>query len=155
MEFWDLYHLHGGRVYNFLLRYLSNRDDAADLTGNIFLQAREKFSSLKNPDRAEAWLWAIARNLLKNYLRDRKPTTTLDETIEPVTTVPLNQNGHRVVKLKTALRRLDDAEREILLLREYQGMSYTELSTLLGGTVPAIKSRLFRARQHLKEAYFR
>ena len=154
MEFWDLYQQYGNRIYSYFLRYLGNREDAADLTGNVFLKAQESFGELREQNRAEAWLWAITRNTAKNFLRDRKELVPLEEGILQGQPSPFSENGHRVVRLKTALRRLSGDDREILILREYHAFTYEELAALLETSTAAVRSRLFRARQNLKSTYF-
>lgn len=154
MEFWDLYRMHGTRVYNFLLWQIGRRDDAEDLTGAIFLKARERFDSLCHPEKAEQWLWAIVRNAARNFLRDRKETVPLDDALEKMAPVTFSDNGHQIIRLKAALSRLSIVEREIIVLREYQGFSYAELAQLLQTTVAGVKSRLYRARENLRQKYF-
>ena len=151
-EFWDLYQRHSTQIYNYMLWFLGNRDDAEDLTSTVFLQARERFHSLRNPNKARQWLWTIARNSARNFLRDRKETVRLEHY--PELQAPFSENGHRIVRLKTALRELAGPDREIIILREYHGFSYAEMAELLETSIPSIKSRLFRARENLRRQYF-
>jgi len=152
MEFWDLYREHGTRIYNYMLWSLGSRDDAEDVTSNVFLKAHKQFNSLRNPDKARQWLWTIARNSARNFLRDRKETVCLERF--PEIEAPFSENGHRVVRLKAALRQLAAPDREIIILREYHGFSYAELAELLETSIAGIKSRLFRARENLRRQYF-
>jgi len=76
-EFWDLYRKYGAHIYNYFLRYLGNRDDAGDLTGQVFINAQKNFASLKDRGKVESWLWGIARNAARNFVRDRKVTVGL------------------------------------------------------------------------------
>jgi RNA polymerase sigma-70 factor (ECF subfamily) len=116
------------------------------------LKAREQFATLRDPARSRQWLWSIARNLAKNFIRDRKETVRLEQISQPPD--PFSPNGHRLVRLQQALRELAASDREILILREYQGLTYSELAEALETSVPAVKSRLFRARENLRQTYF-
>ena len=72
----------------------------------------------------------------------------------PEIQAPFSENGHRVVRLKAALRQLAAPDREIIILRDYHGFSYAELAELLETSIAGIKSRLFRARENLRRQYF-
>lgn len=151
-EFWQAYREHGPKIYNYLVWFLGNRQDAEDLTGNILIKARESIGSLRETAKTRQWLWAIARNAAKNFIRDRKETVGLDEA--PEMHSPFSDNGHRTIRLKAALGRLEQPDREIIFLREYQDFSYAELAELLETSVSGIKSRLYRARENLRQEFF-
>jgi len=151
-DFWQAYREYGPGIYNYLVWFLGNRQDAEDLTGTVFIKAREHIDSLQQSAKIKQWLWAIARNTARNFIRDHKETVGLDAV--PETPSPFSDNGHRQIRLRAALGRLERSDREIIMLREYQDFSYGELAELLETTVPGIKSRLYRARENLRQIYF-
>jgi RNA polymerase sigma-70 factor (ECF subfamily) len=152
MEFWNLYNTHSKKIYNYLLWYLGNRQDAEDLTGTIFLKARSNFDTLRDPDKVLPWLWSITRNTANNFYRDRKRELQIEQI--PIDFSSRCENGYKKIRLWAALNKLSDPDREILILREYHGYSYAELVEIIGNTIPGIKSRLFRARENLRKQYF-
>jgi RNA polymerase sigma-70 factor (ECF subfamily) len=152
MEFWALYSKHSTRIYNYLLWFLGSREDAEDLTSTIFLKAREEYQTLRHSERAQAWLWAITRNTALNFRRDRSKRMQTERN--PAGSLSQHENGDRKIRLRLALGRLSNHDRDILILREYHGFSYAELADMLQSSIPAIKSRLFRAREKLREQYF-
>lgn len=152
MEFWILYNSYGTKIYNYFLWFLGNCEDAEDLTHTVFLKAREQFDSLRNPDKAQRWLWAIARNTAKNFYRDRRKALQREQI--PIDITQFSENGHRNVRLMIALSKLTTKDRDILILREFHSFSYAELAEMLDNTISGIKSRLFRARENLRKQYF-
>ena len=152
MEFWTLYDRHCTKIYNYLTWFLGNRNDAEDLTSVVFLKAYEQFKTLRSPDKAEAWLWTIARNAAMNFRRDRKQALQIEHI--PIDPSSPSEHCDQTRHLWLALSKLSPQDRDILILREYHGFSYSELAEILENTVSGIKSRLFRARENLREQYF-
>src|SRR5215813_5842580 len=73
------------RVYNYLLRITANREDALDLTQDVFLKAYQNLRKLDNPERFAPWLYRIAHNEAFSLFRKRRPETDVDE-LEPEAT---------------------------------------------------------------------
>ena len=138
------------RVFNYLLRLVSNREDAMDLSQEVFLKAYQNLPKLDDPGRFTAWLFRIAHNEAFSLLRRRRPEGELSR--DPSTTDP----GGRMLPIElslavqTALGRLSEDHREAVLLKVYQGFKFEEMAEILGCPVSTVKSRLYTALDLLK-----
>jgi RNA polymerase sigma factor (sigma-70 family) len=131
------------------------RSDAEDALQDVFLRA---YSALRDDDRPvtlRAWLYRVAHNRCVDQLR--RPVPAASEIFD-VSRLPLHdplvqtQLREDLRRLVCDVRRLPGQQRSALLMRELEGLSYTELADALGVTVPAVKSLLVRARMGLMEA---
>jgi RNA polymerase sigma-70 factor, ECF subfamily len=138
------------RVFNYLLRLVSNREDALDLCQDVFLKAYQNLPKLDDADRFSAWLFRIAHNEAFSLLRKRRPEGEM--TREPRTSDP----GARLLPIElslaveTALGRLNPDQREAVLLKVYQGFKFEEMAEILECPVSTVKSRLYTALDLLK-----
>ena len=129
--------------------------DAEDVLQDVFLRA---YSALRQDDRPvtlRAWLYRVAHNRCIDHLR--RPEPPLGELYEiqrrPVQDPPAEtEQRERLRRLVDDVQRLPEQQRSALLMRELEGLAYTELADALGVTVPAVKSLLVRARCGLVEA---
>lgn len=150
-------------VYNLALRMTGNPEDALDMAQEAFIRAYNSLSSFRGDSKFSVWLYRIVSNVCLDFLRARKGRTavSLSQTGPDGEDAALEIPDERALpeaELERALTRdavrrglqaLPDDQREILLLREIQGLSYEEIAAALsleGGTV---KSRIFRARKKL------
>ncbi|MEW5981370.1 MAG: sigma-70 family RNA polymerase sigma factor [Acidobacteriota bacterium] len=149
-----------GRIFALAYSYLNDREEARDLAQEIFIRLFETRD--RWPDDAEfvPWLIHVARNRSVDYLRRRKArvlSSALPE--EHFASVPDPSAGpereavfaSQRKLLRTALRRLSAISREVLMLRDIQGLSVEEVSDLLGVPEGTVKSRASRARIELSE----
>jgi RNA polymerase sigma-70 factor, ECF subfamily len=138
------------RVFNYLLRLVSNREDALDVSQETFLKAYQNLRKLDDPARFSAWLFRIAHNEAFSLLRRRKPETEL--VGEP----RLRNTGARMLPVElslaveSALKRLNEDQREAVLLKVYQGFKFEEMAEILECPVSTVKSRLYTALDLLK-----
>lgn len=160
----DLMDRHAGPVYQFLFRMLNNEEDANDCAQETFArvyQHRERYDGGK----FTTWLYTIAANLAKNEYRRRArhPNVSLEaETDQGGTiadTLPAAAAGPgeqaETVECNTAVRQavdgLPDDLREAIVLCEWEEMSVADAAAVLNTTKKAVESRLYRARQRLRE----
>jgi RNA polymerase sigma-70 factor, ECF subfamily len=138
------------RVFNYLLRLVSNREDALDVSQETFLKAYQNLRKLDDPARFSAWLFRIAHNEAFSLLRRRKPEAELAG--EPR---PRNTGGRLLpvevsLAVESALKRLNEDQREAVLLKVYQGFKFEEMAEILECPVSTVKSRLYTALDLLK-----
>jgi RNA polymerase sigma-70 factor (ECF subfamily) len=138
------------RVFNYLLRLVSNREDALDVSQDVFLKAYQNLSKLDDPGRFSAWLFRIAHNEAFSLLRRRRPEgEMLSEPGSP-------EYGNRMmpievsIAVESALGRLSEDQREAVLLKVYQGFKFEEMAEILDCPVSTVKSRLYTALDLLK-----
>lgn len=150
---------HQDRVFRFILRMLDKRDEAMELTQDVFLKAWQALPDWQPKARFSTWLLQIARNAALDQLRRRSLVqfTALDEGMEIADGAPGPEaryaSRQRQQQLDEALHRIAPEHREILLLREVEALSYGELASVLGIAEGTVKSRLARARAALLEQF--
>src|SRR5437868_638254 len=144
------------RVYNYLLRLTSNREDALDLTQDVFLKAYQNLRKLDDPGRFAPWMYRIAHNEAYSMFRKRRPETDVDEIAPEVTGTKVMIGGSSVfpvelsLAVSSALGRLSADQREAVVLKVYQGFKFEEMSEILSCPVSTVKSRLYTALELLK-----
>lgn len=155
--FAQLVRRHQDRVFGFILRMTGARDEAMELTQDTFLKAWQALPEWRPQARFGTWLLQIARNAALDALRRRQVVAfePLDDALPVADVRPGPEEAlaarQRQSQLETALARLPPDQREIVLLREIEGLSYGELAALLGVQEGTVKSRLARARAALVE----
>ena len=150
-------------VYAITQRMTGNAEDAADMTQETFIKAYNSLSSFRGDSKFSVWLYRIATNVCLDFLRSRsrKPTVSLsmedddgeemqmDVADESQSPEVLLERGLTRDAVRRGLNALPPDYRQILLLREIQGLSYEEISDVLSLEVGTVKSRIFRARKRL------
>lgn len=149
-------------LYNFALRLLGSREDAADAVQETFLKAFTGLGSFRGESKLSSWLCRILNNVCVDILRKRKETVPLDggeaEEGESVRTeIPDGRFDPVAVLERTDLRErvnaavtlLPEEFKAPLLLREYEGLSYAEIAEALELDPGTVKTRIFRARKKL------
>lgn len=150
-------------VYNLALRMTGNSEDAADMSQEAFIKAYNSLGAFRGESKFSVWLYRIVSNVCLDFLRskNRKPTVSLSTENDDGEEVELDiadesQSPEYLLDrslTRDAVRRglssLPPEHREILLLREIQGLSYEEIADVLGIEEGTVKSRIFRARKKL------
>ena len=151
------------RAYYAALGLTGSHDDALDLSQEAFVRAYRARASL-DPDRPfYPWLYQIVRRLCFNLQRDRR---TRRRRMEEATPWLQDQAGARAAasdparsaerselrsRLEVAIDALPEREREVLVLKEFEGLRYREIAELLGIPIGTVMSRLYTARRNLAE----
>ena len=144
------------RIYNYLLRTTANREDALDLTQDVFLKAYQNLRKLDDPARFAPWLYRIAHNEAYSMFRKRRPETDIDELEPESVETGITVGGSSVFPIELslsvagALSRLSSEQREAVVLKIYQGFKFEEMSEILACPVSTVKSRLYTALELLK-----
>ena len=152
---------HQDRVYRFILGMMKCREDALELTQEVFLRVFRALPSWRPDAMFGTWLFRIAANVAIDDLRRRKLATyvSFDECEDFVSHAPgpeeLAEAGERGRLLESALQQLPLEYREVLLLREIEEMSYSEIAQVLRIREGTVKSRISRARGLLLQLYRR
>lgn len=133
------------RVYNYVLRLVGDREDALDLSQDVFLKAYQNLRKLEDPTRFAPWLFRIAHNEAYSLLRKRRPEVDA-EAPEAATSFPMELT----LAVASALERLSPDQREAVVLKIYQGFKFEEMAEILACPVSTVKSRLYTALDLLK-----
>ncbi len=144
------------RVYNYLLRTVRHREDALDLCQDTFLKVYRNLGKLDDVERFPRWLFRIAHNESISMFR-RKKFTSDEEVPELAEAAPVVVAGARIYPIELslavakALDGLSDDQRQVVLLKVYQGFKFHEIAEILGCPASTVKSRLYSAFEVLKE----
>jgi len=149
--FAHLYHRYKHRIYAYCYRLLRHPQNAEDATQETFLKIHRSFQQLENPASLQTWIFSIARNEAFTILRRAKPVEELEKAENEVweDEGPLERivERERAEVVQHCLSLLKPAYRELLILREYEHLSYSEIARVTGASESAVKSALFKARK--------
>lgn len=140
-------------IFNVVLRIVGDTEDAQDIAQSVFLKVYENLRSFNPRYKFFSWIYRIAVNESINNLHAKRLTVDLDENVA-ADTKPVDESFHddqMVQRLERALMRVKIEHRAVLVLRHFQDLSYREIADVLKIPEKTVKSRLFSARQDLKE----
>lgn len=138
------------RVFNYILRLVGDREDAQDVSQDVFLKAYQNLGKLDDPARFAPWLFRIAHNESFSLLRRNRPETGALEDLPPPPPNPRMLPVETSLAVTAALGRLSREQREAVELKIYQGFKFEEMAEILDCPVSTIKSRLYTALDILK-----
>ncbi len=159
------------KVYALALKLTGNPDDAEEITQDVFLTIFQKLEGFRGESQLSSWIYRVTANAAFMKLRDRRKRgkVSYDESVEAAddalpsvaTTWPQSdwsgtadvvmERGELGEKLKDAIAALPAKFKLIFLLKDVQGLSNEEIGDVVNMSVPAVKSRLHRARLFLRE----
>jgi RNA polymerase sigma-70 factor (ECF subfamily) len=140
-------------IFNAAFRMLGDRDDAADVAQTAFMKAFENLGRYNPQYRFYSWIYRIAINESIDVLNRRKRSTELDEGRLPDTHTPEADTSEAQISaaMQSALMMVKTEYRTVIVLKHFMDCSYHEISAILDIPEKTVKSRLFTARQLLKE----
>jgi len=159
--FRELVSAHRDRVYNITYRMLGNRAEAEEVAQEVFLKLISRVDQYDGRASVASWLFAIAANASRDRLRrsGRRPTVPLDAVAEaPGSDVAADDalvERERRNLVRKALAELSEDQREALILARYHGLAYAEIAQALSISEGAVKTRIFRAMEKLKDVFSR
>ena len=143
--FRELFDRYKNPIYGFVRRRVSDAARAEDITQDIFLALVQRRNGYEVRSSFRTYLYRIAMNRVASEHRKDSPA-------QPAGPEPAASGNPAVVhQVREALSQLDPEQREVVMLREYQGLSYQEIAQVLNVPVGTVRSRLFRAKLALKE----
>lgn len=146
------------RVYSIAYHYVGNSEDARDLAQDIFVRIYRNIASCADPEMFLPWMIRIARNACIDHLRRRKARPHGREVaLDDAAALPARENrpdqewatNSRKRLIHRALAELSSLNREIIILKEIQGLQLNEIASLLHVPLGTVKSRSNRARLEL------
>ena len=153
------------KIYNLALRYLGNREDAMDASQEVFLRVFRFLPGFQEESGFSTWIYRIGVNVCKDMLakqsrRNEQSLEVEDEDDEQrtmeladhrYTPEQIVENAELRSVLSEAIAALPDQQREVIVLRDIQGLSYDEIANVLSLEPGTVKSRLSRARENLRK----
>jgi RNA polymerase sigma factor (sigma-70 family) len=148
----ELYRRHAREVYRYAYAMLGNRSDAEDVAQATFINALRALERGDRPRKPSSWLLAIAHNIVRQRFRQAQARPLeVELDYELAAAEPEDDSGPTVRELLKALSRIPPAQREAIVMREFEGRSYSEIAEILGVSTSALETLLFRARRSLAD----
>ncbi|MFL5919876.1 MAG: sigma-70 family RNA polymerase sigma factor [Gaiellaceae bacterium] len=146
-----LYRKHAGDVYRYALVVLRNEADAEDVTQTTFMNAFRAMERGERPRQPQNWLITIAHNVCRQRFRQsqRRPNEVVYE--EELAEAVVDEDALSAEDIRRALGHLAFNQRSALVMRELEGRTYQEIAEILGLSVSAVETLIFRARRALRE----
>ena len=153
-----------GRAMSVAMSYVGNRDDALDLSQEAFYRVYKNLDRFREGEPFAPWFFRILRNACLNFLDKRRRGRTFsihakepdgqdfpipDGTFDPIASAESSEAQRQLWK---AFQRLALKHREIIWLRHFEDMDYASIAKILDIPIGTVMSRLFHARQKLKQA---
>lgn len=157
LDFTLYYNRYKKKLFNYTLRMTGNRMATEDILQTTFMRFYQNMGNIKHGVAIEFWLFKVVRNEIYTWLRSKKRLSEnyLSEDIsdisieaEGTTDSQLLEGEIKEIVLK-AVNSLPSEQKEVILLKEFSGLSYDEISEVCGIDTGLVKSRLYSARQKL------
>lgn len=153
------------RAFNIAIRYLKNEEDAMDALQESFIKIFRHLNSFKEDSRFDTWVYRIVVNTCNDMLRknsNQKITDSIFKTEderETIIEIPdisgspeeVFDKKEKTEHIKACLDKLNQEQKEIIILRDVHGFSYDEISEILECSIGTVKSRINRSRLRLRE----
>lgn len=146
----ELYELISPDVYAFALSKTANRDNAEDITQDTFIQIYKYAKRYEPKGRPMAWIFTAELNLIRRQYTLNSRHTTYDDSLDSEDGGDTADNISKKILVNELLLRLDEGEREVVVLHIVSGMKHKEIAELLGSPLSTILSRYNRAIKKLQ-----
>lgn len=147
------YHI---KIYNFCFQMTKDKDLSKDITQEVFYKVLKHRETYKQ-NKFSSWIYAIARNLCKDHYKILNKTQRLnDKDLNKIYKIndTISEPIGNIRQLNFALEQLGNTDRELIVMGKYQGLKYHEIAEITNSTLGAVKTKMHRAMQKLKDAYF-
>lgn len=155
-------------MYSLAVRMLMNKEDAEDATQEIFLRIFTKIHTFNGNSSFKTWLYSVALNMIsdykrkKNYKRQLLDYETVTDEVEEMKhrnrkhLDPFEETNAKqsVNILKKSLNKLPEKQRTVLVLKEYNELTFDEIAEVMKCPVSTVKSRLYKGLENLKQFYY-
>ncbi len=148
--FTELYNRLSPRVYAYCRRFIGDKETAQDVFQETFVKFFESSKQDRIMTNVPGFILKIARNVCLNYKRQEEPAVSYEDYMA-MNYDNRTEKDELLNLIKTALVLLPDEYREVFILREYEGLSYSEIAEITNTSLAAIKVRIFRAKQRIRE----
>jgi len=153
------------KIYALILRFIDNQSTASDILQETFLKVYRSLNNFRGDAKFSTWLYKIAVNFCLMYKRKKGKTVSLDSPVNSdsgeeikrelpdwsITPEVSTENIELRKKLEGAISMLSEEYKSVIILHDIQGLSNKEVSRILNISIPAVKSRVHRARLFLRE----
>lgn len=151
LAFADIYTRYSARVYGYCIKVLGDSDDANDIFQEVFMKFFSGAKEGKFFGKVFPLLISIARNLCLNFQRDLKKYTHYTEYEHGLSNIPDYEGKELGELIAKAVDLLDFEYRDLIVLRQYQGLSYEEIAAMTNQSENGVKTKYWRAKEKLKK----
>lgn len=141
--------LYADNVFRFVVKNLRHEEDARDIVQSAFEKMWKHRDVVKN-DKSKSYLFTVAYNQMIDFIRKSKRVSLTDEFSETSKGVQYQQNNNLQKTLHEALNRLNETQRSLVMLKDYEGYNYEEIGKITGLNESQVKVYLHRARVALR-----
>lgn len=143
---------HRLRLYRIAYAWTHSTTLADDLVQETLTKALQKSGQLRDPNAGEAWLYSILSNCYRDHFRRQRATEEVDDNTLTHESTPEKESSEQevVLKVRAAIAKLAEGQRQVVTLVDIQGLSYMEVAQILNVPIGTVMSRLCRARYALK-----
>lgn len=138
-------------IYNLAYRMTSSTQDAADLTQDVFIRAYTYLWRYNPRKKFFTWLYTIALNTIKNHIKKNKQYKNARSQDSEERQYSENQNSSEAQDINIYLSELDVETRALIIMKYMQELSFEEISKITGKSISAVKMRIYRGLEKLKE----
>jgi RNA polymerase sigma-70 factor (ECF subfamily) len=157
IEFTILFNKYKKRIYNYALKMLNDKMRADDIVQDVFIKLFENLNNIHNKQSIQFWLFKTARNEMMSFLRSTKNKKFITESVDienfeienKISLADEIENAELKKLILSELEVMNEDFREVFVFKEYSGLSYKEIASLLDIDEDLVKSRLYKARQKL------
>ena len=141
--------LYADNVFRFVVKNLRHQEDARDIVQSAFEKMWKHRDVVEN-DKSKSYLFTVAYNQMIDFIRKSKRVSLTDEFSETSKGVQYQQNNNLQKTLHEALNRLNETQRSLVMLKDYEGYNYEEIGRITGLNESQVKVYLHRARVALR-----
>jgi len=148
------------KIFKLSLYYLKNREEAEDIAQDIFLKVHEKISTFRGDSDIYTWIYRIAVNSLKNYLKRKKIVEFIsfetkifgNEEDDPELNAEMeDEKEERINKLERAIELLSSREKTAFYFYYYEELKQKHVAEIMGTTISAVESLIYKAMKKIKK----
>ena len=166
IAFKELIKLFGNKVFNTSLGILQNKEDAEDVTQEIFVAVFQSIHQFKGESKLSTWIYRIALSRSLEFLRKKNRKKRFgfvqrlfgDDEVEPINDIPnflhpgvQLENKERSQILFAAINKLPENQKTAFILHKVEDLSYAEITEVMQVSLSSVESLLFRAKQNLQK----
>lgn len=148
--FKELYSRYSNRIYAYCRRFVGYKEEAEDIFQDTFKRFYEAAQQEREMTNVYGFILKIARNLCINSKRNQKRTIEIDDTL-PISTKSRQDKEEMLNLIKQAVNRLPADYKDVLILREYEGLSYNDIAEMTNLSLGTVKVRIFRAKDKIRK----
>jgi len=134
--FGDIYEMYVNKIYDFIYFRTSHKETAEDLTSLVFMKALEKIKDFNiELGYFSAWIYKIARNSIIDHYRTKKVNSNIDDHLDIKSSTDLEYEIEikcSIEKVKKYINKLNKEQRDIIIMRIWDGLSYDEIAKIIG-----------------------